>query len=477
MAEGLGTEILHLSAEFPPVSTTEWEAVIQKDLKGADYQKKLVWQPESGIAVQPYYRKAALEPLGELADLAPGQFPYTRGDGQLAEEAQNFIPPADAIRADFLHEAGATAVEELGFSLAEAIEACAAGKNEPPLFVFAIGSNYFFEIAKLRAARLLWATAVSAFDAAEKKPQTIRIHARTARANKSIFDPYTNLLRATTEAASAMVGGCDSLAVGAFGFDSHLSMNVQRVLREESYLTAVADAAGGSYYIESLTETLAEAAWKLFQQVEAAGGWKAALASGMVDKALTTAREAKAAAISSRRRTMVGVNNFPNVAEKTSDVQVPSPLPNDRFPQTRLAEPFETLKLRSAAHAQKIGRYAKVLLLTRGDLKMKKARATFCLNFFGCGGFDLQESEDYAGTDADLIVLCSSDPEYVEFAKEVCGKVKVPVIVAGNPKEQIPELQALGVQDFVHVFSNVLDTLKKWQDRLGMAPLPQGVKA
>jgi len=416
--------------------------------------------------------------------LAPGDYPYTRGDGQTPEEAQNWIPPSGAIRADFLHEAGATAVQELGFALAEGVEALAAaidsGKSvdaaaSAACFVYAIGSNYFLEIAKLRAARLLWSMAVTAFGPADRKSSSVRIHARTSRLNKSLFDPYTNLLRVTTEAASAMVGGCDSLAVGSLGFDPHLSLNVQRILKEEAYLTSVLDPAGGSYYIEALTDELARAGWKLFQKVEEAGGWSAALKSGLVEKALTDSREAKAAAVSSRRRTLVGVNNYPNVLEKNSDVEAPAPLPNDRFPQTRLAEPFEAIRRRTAAHARRTGRCPKILLLTRGDLKMKTARLNFCINFFGCAGFDLAESEEYAGTDADLIVLCSSDPEYLAFAQEVCRGTSVPVLVAGNPKEQLAQLEALGVQGFVHTFSNALETLSHWQDKLGMEPLPQGV--
>ena len=99
MPEALGTEILHLSDEFPSTATSEWEAVIAKDLKGADYEKKLVWRTEEGIAVRPYYRSDVLDQLGELTDLAPGEFPYTRGDGKSSEEAQNWIPPTGAIRA------------------------------------------------------------------------------------------------------------------------------------------------------------------------------------------------------------------------------------------------------------------------------------------------------------------------------------------------------------------------------------------
>ena len=109
-----------------------------------------------------------------------------------------------------------------------------------------------------------------------------------------------------------------------------------------------------------------------------------------------------------------------------------------------------------------------MLLLKRGDPKMRSARANFCLNFFGCAGFDIVESEEYAGQDADLVVLCSSDPEYLGLAQEVCAKVKAPVIVAGNPKDQIEALKAAGVQGFVHVQSDAVETLTAWQDRLGM---------
>jgi len=132
-----------------------------------------------------------------------------------------------------------------------------------------------------------------------------------------------------------------------------------------------------------------------------------------------------------------------------------------------VAEPFEKIRQRTAEHARTAGRFPKVLLLTRGDVKMKGARANFCLNFFGCAGFDMVQSEQYEGTDADLIIQCSSDPEYPALAREVCPKVKVPVLIAGNPKDQ-QELVAAGVQGFVHVQSDAVETLTQWQNKLGM---------
>jgi len=166
--------------EFPPISTAEWEAAIRADLKGADYQKKLVWQTEDGIAVRPYYRREDL----------PGTTGQARFTGQWRAASAVEIPK-DAVRGDLLHEQGAMAVQEIGYALAES----AGNRNT---FVFATGGNYFFEIAKLRAARQVWARI---------SPEPMVIWSRTAMANKSLYDPSANLIRCTTEAMSAVLGG------------------------------------------------------------------------------------------------------------------------------------------------------------------------------------------------------------------------------------------------------------------------------
>jgi methylmalonyl-CoA mutase len=276
-----------------------------------------------------------------------------------------------------------------------------------------------------------------------------------------VCDAWTNLLRNTTEAFSAVLGGCDVLTVRAFHYPERLAENVQLVLKEEAHLDKVTDPAGGSYYIEALTNSLACAAWKLFQQIEGEGGYSAAKAAGTIDKAIAEAQAAKVKAVNSRRRAMVGVNNYPNMMEQY-DANV------ETAPDNRLAVPFEKLQARTARHAAKTGKRPRIVLLTRGDVKMRMARAQFCLNFIGCAGFEVVESAEYENAGADILVLCSSDPEYVALAAEVCPKVQVPVIVAGNPKEQIEELQKLGVAGFVHVQSNAVELLTGWQDRLGM---------
>jgi len=436
---------LRLLEEFPPVPTPAWEEAIAKDLKGADYEKRLVWKTDEGIAVRPYYRAehaVARPPLSRLAatwELVP---PGTE--------------PPPSVSAIEHHEAGATAVQEVAFAVAEGVERVAAGEAVDSLG-FAIGSNHFMEIAKLRAVRLLWAQAEAAFG---RTPSTVRIHARTAGENKTLFDPHVNMLRVTTEALSAVLGGCDSLTITPCGFDAHLADNVHHILREESHLDKVLDPGAGSYYVEALTDAVARQAWTLFQAIEAAGGFAAWRASGALDAALSKAREGKEKAVATRRRVLVGTNNYPNVAERRLDAA-------SRMPGGwRLASAFEAIRLRTERHAAATGRTPRVLLLEHGDLKTRKARAAFCLNFFGCAGFDVARGESVA--DADLVVLCSSDPEYLALAKDVCPRTTAPVIVAGNPKDQIDALKEAGVADFVHVGSNAVDTLTSWQHRLGI---------
>ena len=471
-----GTEILNLGRDFPAVSTETWEAAIAKDLKGGDYEKKLVWRTEEGLAIRPYYRQEALAGLDDQLRTSIARYPFVRGMGRGWEIAQNAKPGPKAVRADLLHEAGAHAVQELGYGIAAGVERLVELTTSLPVdtvapgieFVFAVGPTYFVEIAKLRAARMLWAQAVSAFGPRDDGACRMRLHVRTPRRNKSAYDRYTNLLRVTTEAFAAAVGGCDQLTVEPFGFDAHLALNVQRILKEESHLDAVADPAGGSYYIEALTDSLAREGWKLFQQTEAEGGFAKALASGSIDKALAESRGARQKAYSARRRALVGVNNFPDVTEKMPESEVPAAESGGPLPQVRVAEPFEAIRRRTTEHAQATGRYPKVLLLKRGDVKMKGARSNFCFNFFGCAGFDMVEAEEYSGTDADLIVLCSSDPEYLAFAEEVCAAVKVPVLVAGNPKEQMRRIAGRRSAGLHSRLQRPDSDTDQWQDKLGM---------
>ena len=439
---GGGGSRLNLAAEFPPVPTEVWEQTIQADLKGADYEKRLVWRTPESIAVRPYYREG---------DATPS--PVRAASNKWSESAPASEGVVDGAR--FL-ESGANAVEELAFTLAVASDALAAGSPVTGLR-FAVGSNYFFEIAKLRAARLLWSTVAEAYGV----PATIAIHAVTTQTNKSLYDPYTNLLRCTTEALSAAIAGVDSLEVREAGFSARLAGNVQLVLREEVHLDHVADPAGGSYYIEAITSSLAQQAWKLFQEIEAAGGFTKA--GELVEARLTAGRSAREKEVASRRRTLVGVNNYPDLKER--ELEHSAWIDSSAW---RMPAAVEAVRLRTERHAAKHGSIPRVLLLKRGDVKMKMARAQFCQNFFGCAGFDIVESESLEP--ADLVVLCSSDPEYLALASEICPQAgATPVIVAGNPAAQIEALNAAGVAGYVHLGSNLVEALTFWQDKLNLS--------
>ncbi len=214
------------------------------------------------------------------------------------------------------------------------------------------------------------------------------------------------------------------------------------------------------HYVEALTDALSAEAWALFQTIESRGGWEPYQASGALDAALASARASKEQAVAERRRVLVGTNNYPNLLERELDAA------GTPGPGWRLAGPFEAIRLRTERHAAATGRAPRVLLLERGDPKMRKARAAFCLNLFGCAGFDIVQSDTLS--DADLVVLCSADAHYLDLARAIVPQVRVPVVVAGYPKDQADALTAAGVAGFVHARSNAVETLSAWQDRLGI---------
>jgi methylmalonyl-CoA mutase len=433
-----------LADTFPPVPTSEWEARIRRDLKGADYGQRLVWSTDEGIAIRPYYRSENI--------VARPSLPNAVGAWEMVPPGHEPALSASAIEA---HEQGATATQEVAYVLAQGSDRLAAGQAVTTLG-FAIGSNHFMEIAKLRSARRLWSAVASAFGAGG----AVRIHARTAGENKTLYDPSVNLLRVTTEALSAVLGGCDSLTIMPCGFDPHLADNVQHILREESHLDKVLDPGAGSYYIEALTDAVSAAAWALFQEIERKGGWASCAASGEIDTAVAAARAVKEKAVAERRRVLVGTNKYPNAQERGPATGWIS------GPDWRLAEPFEAIRLRTERHQAATGHTPRVLLLERGNVKMRTARAAFCFNLFGCAGFDIVQSDTL--TDADLVVLCSADAEYLDLAREVVPQAKAPVIVAGNPTDRVEALKAAGVAGFVHAGSNAVETLTEWQDRMGI---------
>lgn len=283
------------------------------------------------------YGCLAADPLGVLAE--EGTLPLSLDEAydQMAHLARwaafrTTKLATVAVRTDIYHEAGANAVQELALGLATGVaylraqfarvgEINIAAKSIR--FQFAIGGQFFMEIAKLRAMRLLWTQVMDSFGGNESSSK-FHIHARTARRNKSAIDPHVNMLRATTEALAAIVGGADTINVASFDeplgmsndFSRRIALNVQFILDDEAHLTQFIDPAGGSYAVETLTNDMAHAAWALFQEIERQGGMLAALQSGFVQSSIAAVAGKRAAALATRRDVLVGVNQFANPTEK-----------------------------------------------------------------------------------------------------------------------------------------------------------------
>jgi len=227
-----------------------------------------------------------------------------------------------------MHEAGATAVQEVAFTIADGKEyakrAMAAGLEldtfAPQLsFFFGIGMNLFMEVAKLRAARVLWASVMDELGAKDERSKVLRTHCQTSGVSLQEQDPYNNVIRTTVEALAAVLGGTQSLHTNALDealalptdFSARIARNTQLVLAEETGITKVIDPLGGSYYVEALTTTLVEEAAKLIAEVDALGGMTAAVASGMPKRMIEEAAAAKQARIDRGEDVIVGVNKYP----------------------------------------------------------------------------------------------------------------------------------------------------------------------
>ena len=609
-----------LFAEFPPVSTEQWEAVITTDLKGADYERKLVWKTGEGFNVRPYYRAENLAEVEYLGAEA-GEFPYVRGVSKdntwrvhqtiavkCAKEAneealkllnsgvdslgfcfcdscvcdvdvdallKEIVPTAveltfcssnvknlaalaekvlakyadvekDALRlnfcldpimrnlseegafccgngdecfdiiaklikatADYKHvrvmnvagalfsNSGSTIVEELGFTLSAAHEylvklmerGLAIDEVARKIrFTFAVTSNYFLEMAKFRAARMLWANIVKAYNPAKDCSCKMFAHAVTSTWNQTVYDPYVNMLRGTTEAMSAAIAGVHSLEVRPFDysfetpteFSKRIARNSQLLLKHESHFDQVIDPAGGSYYIESLTSSIAKEAWALFREIEEKGGYIAAFGEGFVVERVKASAAAKDKAIATRRLILLGANQYPNFTEVADeaicDCKVKREVKEENvLAPYRGAMAFEEMRL----SVDRSGKAPKAFMLTCGTLGMARARAQFSCNFFACAGIRVEDNTFFKSVEegveaalaskAEIVVVCASDDDYATVeprVKELLGD-KAILVVAGAPA-CAPELEAQGITNFINVKSNVLETLKDYLKKLGI---------
>lgn len=611
-----------LFSDFPAVSTQEWMNKITVDLKGADYEKRLVWKTNEGFKVKPFYRQEDLEGLKTTEGL-PGQFPYLRGNkkndntwfirqdiqvdnpeeanakaldllnkgidslgfkikgkdvseefihtllkdiccecielnfktcqrqtvklarfvtqyfkekGYAPEKLQgsfNFdpigkmlkkgkdrselIPTAKelieiltpypsfrciAVNSLQLNNAGAYIYQELGYALAWGNQylACMTEAGVPVdtaaqkiKFNFGISSNYFMEIAKFRAARLLWAQIVNEYKPSCLCACQMIAHAETSHFNLTLFDAHVNLLRTQTEAMSAALAGVDSMTVTPFDqayespneFSERIARNQQLLLKEEAHLNRIVDPAAGSYYIENLTVSIAKQAWELFLQVEEEGGMTEAVKAGRIQEAVNGSNKARHEAVSKRKEILLGTNQYPNFTELAGEK---SPLTSAcccgneneesdtefaSLNTDRAASEFEALRLQT----EHSGKRPKAFMLTIGNLAMRQARAQFSCNFLACAGYEVIDNLGFPSVEegvkaainaqADIIVLCSSDDEYAEYAipafQEVNGRALF--IVAGAPA-CMDDLKAAGIENFIHVRCNVLETLREYNKKL-----------
>ena len=601
--------------QFPPVSTEEWRAKVDADLKGVPFEKKLVWRTNEGFNVQPMYRAEDIEGL-KTTDSLPGEFPFVRGTrtdnnwltrqeilatdpveankvalevltkgvnslGFKVEEPSlevietllngidlasveinlntcpnkavalakvlveyikkngaeetfhgsiDYNPLRGALRhgrelssdivaqakelleavkdvkclrvlavdSVMLNSAGAYIFQELGYALAWGAEwltlltdaglkaDCVAKRIK---FNMGISSNYFMEIAKFRAARMLWAQIVDQYQPECKCACKMMTHAATSKFNQTVFDAHVNLLRSQTETMSAALAGVDSITVVPFdtpyktpdAFSERIARNQQFLLKEESHLDKVVDPAGGSYYVETLTVSIAQEAWKLFIEVEDKGGFFSPVGEGAVQAAVNESSKKRHADMARRKEILLGTNQFPNFTEMAAEKIEEKPCcccgggekTEKALCMERQASDFEALRL-ATEHASN---RPKVFMLTIGNLAMRLARAQFSSNFFGCAGYEIIDNIGFetvkAGVDAamekgaDVVVLCSSDDEYAAFAPEayelLAGRAEF--VVAGAPA-CMEELQAKGITNFIHVRSNVLETLQAFNAKL-----------
>jgi methylmalonyl-CoA mutase len=404
------------------------------------------------------------DPLGWLA--RTGDPADLRLAATLAHRCAASHPRLRAVTVDATayHDAGGSDAEELGCALAAGAAYLRAltdaGLNLPAAlgqleFRYAASADQFLTISKLRAARRLWARVAQVCGAPAAGAQ--RQHAVTSSAMMTARDPWVNMLRTTLACFAAGVGGADAVTVQPFdarlglpdGFSRRIARNTQSLLLAESNVGRVVDPAGGSWYVERLTEDLAQAAWTWFTEIERAGGLAAALGSGLVADRLAATWARRAENLAHRRDPITGVSEFPHLDERLPSRTPAPPPPGGGLPRHRYAEPFETLRARADAHLAVIGAAPTVFLATLGPIAAHTARASFAANLFAAGGVRTTRSGPgtdpaeigaaFAASGATVACLCGTDRAYAELAPAVAAALAAAgaqrVWLAGPPGE------------------------------------------
>ena len=613
----------NLFVDFPKVSKEQWKEKTIADLKGADFDKKLVWRTLEGFDLQPYYanedlknleylkkfenrpinikegsqgsrywinrekiivedvesaNKAAIKALNSGADglifdltgkegidikkllnnilpthcsvsfiadrdaakLIKGYFTYESGNhietsqligsinydpirnltlkGKMADDGFDVLKeiieitdPAEqfyglTVNSVQFQNSGSSLVQELAFTLNTAVDYIdklgeLGVKAEKVIrnmeFSMAVGTDYFMEIAKLRALRILFYKIAESYGLAEYDPGYLNIHSVSSGWTKTVYDPYVNMLRNTTEAMSAVIGGCNALTISPYNenfeeateLSKRISRNVSNILKEESYFDKIVDPSAGSYYIENITDELVQKSWKLFIEIEKEGGFTKSFKSGTIQSKIKETRAKKLKLTSQRRKIFVGTNQYPNTNEKPElqnakqkEPQIIGDIEILR-PQNGAFE-FENLRKKTDVYAEKTGGRPKAFMALIGDNPtMKSVRSQFSAGFIGCGGFEIIDGETTRSSDealkqaidknAEITVICGADDDYatagIEFVKKFKQTKKDGIlVVAGYPIDTLEELKAAGVDEFIHIRADLIETLKSFQQKLNI---------
>jgi methylmalonyl-CoA mutase len=412
------------------------------------------------------------------------------------------------INSSIFHNSGANAVQELAYGFAQAIELI-SNLTERGIdlnlllskikFSLAVSSNFFMEIAKLRAARLIWSVITNEFGANAEQSK-MKMHCSTSLRNKTKYDPWVNLLRNSIETLAAILGNANSIEVGNFDFaygmpsdfSRRISRNTQLVLAHEAHLFDTIDPTAGSYYIENLNKEIIENTWKLIQDIESQSGFSSCIESGFIQNSISQQAEKQVKSYTSRRSTLLGTNKYPNLNEKQPNGnqeysfkhRSQSELTKMEYiiPQlkiVRFSSLFEKLRNNAESYSIRNGESPQIILMNFGELNEWKPRNDFASDFLQVGGFELINSPvfkdaieaiDYKpdGPHSNIFAICSSDATYEELLPSLLPAIKEQVknayfILAGFPEGKIEEYKSLGINEFIHLKANLYDTLEKIQ--------------
>ena len=417
---------------------------------------------------------------------------------KLAENHPNY--KAISISGSIYLDSGANQVQEVAYTLNSLVFLIEKYTNrgievhkifDNLHFELAIGSEYFIEIAKFRAFNNLLHVIAEKY---QINKFSYNLTGKTSIWSKSITDANTNMLRATTEAMSAILGNVDGLEIDPYDkefekyndFSSRIAGNIFTILKEESYFGIVSNPVDGSYYIEEVTSEIAEKALELFKIIEKNGGYYRSFESGRIQKQIAEIKFEKIKLLSKRKLVMVGVNKYPNLMETVdqnllSDFNMATKSINKTLKPRRATLEIEALRRNTEECVVKNNHRPIVELTSYGNLGMRKARAAFAYDFMGVSGFKVLDEQSHccaekaakesANSNSNVVVICSSDDDYnstaVDFVKtfRTINTSKV-LLLAGNPSDIADELQKAGLDGFINVKSDVIDTISSVQNRI-----------